>query len=263
MRLSNSAIQCFKSCRRKYWLRYVQGLEYNKPIEVLERGKSYHAKLEELYNEGFFTPDENVKTNAMAMAYQKYIYPKFPVQAVEEWFEKDISGHKIIGRIDGKTPDGQVVEHKSVSSAIDDSYIYKLSFDEQILTYMLAMGTNQIFYTACQVPTIRQKKNESEEEFQQRCVEWFDTDTDSKIRVINVTRSPKELKEFEEDLSRMFHEMENCDFFYRNQICCSQWGRMCEYAQICLNYDPNIEYVDFNKREKNPERSEVKEDAPF
>lgn len=262
MRASNSAIQCFKSCRRKYWLNYVEGLEYTKPIDSLERGKSYHLKIEELYKDGFFTPDDNIKTNAMAMAYQKYIYPKFPVQAVEEWFNKKVGSHTIIGRIDGKTPDGELVEHKTTSSSINEAYFYNLSFDEQILTYMLANDTNGIYYTVCQTPTIRQKKNESEEEFQKRCVEWFDEDTDSKIRVVYITRQSEEIKEFESATLRILDEIENCDFFYRNPGNCMRFNRMCEYAPVCLNYDPKAEYVDFSKREPK-EKQEEQHNDPF
>lgn len=262
MRASNSKIQCFKSCRRKYWLKYVEGLEYNKTINALERGKSYHAKIEELYNNGFFTPDENIKTNAMAAAYQKYIYPRFPVQAVEEWFDKDIDGHTLVGRIDGKTPDGELVEHKTTSAKIDEAYFFNLSFDEQILSYMLAKDTNGIYYTVCQTPTIRQRQNESEEDFQQRCIDWFDDDTDSKIRVVHITRQPKEIEEFKVATVGIMGEMEQCKLFYRNPGNCMRYGRMCEYAPICLEYDPKAEYVDFSKREEKKEK-EVTEDAPF
>lgn len=264
MRASNSKIQCFKSCRRKYWLRYVEGLEYKKTIEVLERGKSYHAKIEELYKEGFFTPDDNIKTNAMAMAYQKYIYPQFPVQSVEEWFTNpfiDHCGfeHELIGRVDGKTPDGQIVEHKTTSGKIDESYYFNLQFDEQVLMYMVAGGTNEMYYTVCQTPTIRQKKDESEEEFQQRCVDWYDDDTDSKIRVVKITRSEKEIEEFKIYLSRILSAMDCCDeaknvyAYYRNPGNCMRFNRMCEYAPICLNYDPKVEYVDFERKEKKKE----------
>lgn len=260
MKASNSKIQCFKSCRRKYWLKYVQGLEYNKPIEVLERGKSYHAKIEELYKNGFFTPDDNIKTNAMAMAYQKYIYPQFPVQAVEEWFNKQVGPHTITGRIDGKTPDGELVEHKTTSSEINEAYFFNLSFDEQILTYMLAKDTTGIYYTVCRQPTIRQRKNESDEEFQQRCVEWYNEDTDNKIRVMYITRQSKEIQEFEKATAGILDEMEHCKLFYRNPGNCMKYNRMCEYAPICLDYDPKAEYVDFSKRE---EKKEVVKDAPF
>ena len=49
MKASITKIRAFKSCRRAYELRYIEGL---KPVEVsdaLETGRSYHEKLEELY----------------------------------------------------------------------------------------------------------------------------------------------------------------------------------------------------------------------
>ena len=39
--------------------------------------------------------------------------------------------------------------------------------------------------------------------------------------------------------------------FYRNCSHCFRWGRRCEYASICLNFDPEQEYIEFTRRENN------------
>lgn len=256
MKISSSKVRCYKACKRLYFLRYVEGLEYVPEIQTLEDGKTYHSKLEQLYNEGYFTIDEdNPKISAMACAYEKYIYPQFKVNRAEEWFEMNLTPtHTLVGRFDGIAEDGCVVEHKTTSADVDDEYIYNLQWDEQILNYMLASGKNKIYYTVCKKPTIRQKQNETAEEFLNRCIAWYDEDTDKKIRVISVERSQKEIAEQKEALKAIARDIVTTEkkgekAFYRNQSHCTCYGRRCEFASICLDYDPKLEYVEFKKKE--------------
>jgi hypothetical protein len=252
-----------------YYFKYVEELENVTPIAALEEGRTYHSKLEQLYKNGDFDIDvENPKISAMAIAYQKYIYPQFKVQRVEDWFEYQIDqGVTLVGRYDGVADDGCVVEHKSTSADVDDEYIYNLQWDEQVLNYMLTSGKNEIYYTVCKKPTIRQKQNETAEQFLDRCVEWYDEDTDKKIRVIKVIRNEKEIEaqkvalkyiarsmvsdeECYELWSSQLHEKELADnVFYRNCCHCTAFGRKCEFASICLDYDPKLEYVEYKKKE--------------
>lgn len=250
MRLSNSGIQCFKSCRRAYELKYIEGVYPLTSPEVLERGKGYHAKIEALLKgEGFDLDDP--KTDAMAIAFKKYVLPNLgKVEAVEEWFEKPVGSHTIIGRCDGRLESGKILEHKTTSGMLDESYIMSLQNDEQILTYMWAYGVNDILYTVCKTPTIRLKQNESEDDFRFRCIDWYSDDTEHKIGTINVYRSPEEIAEFEESLKLMVDEIEHCHNYYRVPSYCMKWGRPCEYSSICRNYDPHMDYVGFERRTK-------------
>lgn len=252
MWLSNSGIQCFKSCRRAYELKYVEGIIPTQNAEVVERGKSYHEKVESLLMGEDFQYD-NPKTDAMAIAFAKYVMPKIgKVEAVEEWFEKPLgdTGHTLVGRCDGRLPNGRLIEHKTTSGNLDEAYIYGLQNDEQILTYMWAYGVNNILYTVCKTPTIRMKQNETEDEFRERCVEWFAEDTEHKIGTIEVYRSPEEIAEFGEALNMMAEEISSCHNYYRCPSNCMRWNRPCEYMAICRNYDPQMEYANFERREK-------------
>lgn len=233
--------------------------------DALKNGKDYHSKLEDLYKKGWFDIDvNNPKVTAMALAYEKYIYPQFNVKSSEEWFEYKISDDCVlVGRYDGIADDGCVVEHKSTSNDIDEEYIYNLQWDEQILNYMLSSKKNKIYYTVCKKPTIRQKQNESEQEFLQRCVNWYDEDTNKKIRVISVERNEKEINQQETDLRFIADEMQvDCELFsdetmkdfkesifYRNQSHCFRYGKRCPYSSICLDYNPKLQYVEFTKKE--------------
>lgn len=255
MRISISSIRCFKSCRRLWELQYKEDLQVVNKREALETGVSYHNKIDEIYKNGYFTPenDEDAfsKTSAMALAYEKYIYPKFKVDKAEEWFTIKLNDkHTLVGRYDGIS-DGYIVEHKTTSGAIDESYEYGLEWDEQILAYMLASGKRKIFYTVVKKPTIRLCKNETEEDFFNRMCKWYDEDTDSKIKVLEITRTDEEVESFRDELIKMADEMENCTNFYKVPSHCKMWGTMCEFAPICKHYDPNQDYIEFKRREYN------------
>lgn len=251
MKCSVSRMKLFKACRRAYYFKYVEDLEPVEKAEALQTGSNYHEYVECLYNNHFIDNDYT-KECAMARAYQKYILPKVDIVETEKWFEKKIGRHVLIGRVDGISADGCVVEHKTTSSDIAEGgeYEYNLQWDEQILAYMSLTGCRTIHYTVCKKPTIRMKQNESEEEFFARMCEWYETDTDKKIRTFDVTRTDEEVAEWEKDFEQMCDEMEIAEKAGRMYRCtnhCNAWGRRCEYSGICLHYDPRCEYVEFMK----------------
>lgn len=258
MRLSASKIKAFKSCRRMYQLHYVEGLTPVKPAEALEIGSNYHSLIEGLYkSDGWLLQRDAggwTKELAMATAYAKYIYPKFGVIKAEQYVEYDLgNGDKMIGYVDAIAEDGHIVEHKTTSSEITEQYEYNLLWDEQILAYMLMTGSRKVWYTICRKPTIRQKQNETDEEFFSRMVEWYDTDTESKIRLLEIERTDEEVADYEVDLHVMLATMQEATQqrnYYRNPCQCNVYGRRCEYSSVCLHYDPSQQYIEFIKEDK-------------
>lgn len=272
MRASNSAIQTFKACRRLYELKYVYGLEPVQTADALSRGLAYHEGVEELierWNDYTYSTasaeklSDDPKIRAMVFAFNVHVIPKLTLNCIkiseikpEEWIEYETpSGHLVVGRVDGITTGHNVIEHKTTSGPIDGAYWQKLEFDEQIPTYMLGCNSQTVYYTVCQTPTIRQKKGESDEDFFDRCVHWYDEDTESKINVLTIRKTEKELERFREEQDAILTEMESCKLFYRNPSHCMKWGRMCEYASVCMNYDPSQEYVQFKRREDTYEKA--------
>jgi hypothetical protein len=250
----------------------MYGLEPVRPAEALRRGLSYHEGVEGLLKQWVdYTLGspidyiEDPKIKAMVSAFNYYIIPKLASQYkvrpvdVEPWFSYTTrSGHTIIGRADGKMSGNVLIEHKTTSGLIDGAYYQRLELDEQIPTYMLAFGARRILYTVCSVPSIRQKKDESDDDFYARCVAWYEVDTESKINVVEITKSEEELAEFKIEQDEIVTEMERCRLFYRNPSHCTKWGRMCEYASVCMNYDPNRDYVGFKRRDENEKAGKTK-----
>jgi len=248
MKLSISQIKTFKACRRAWELRYKEGLRPIQTAEALELGKSYHELLEAL--EKGEEPDYSVfdKPHAMAKAYEKYILPQFKVVAAEQELEKELGGHTLHGFVDGLSDDGYIVEHKTTSADIAEGgeYEYNLLWDEQVLAYMSLSGLRKVHYTVCKKPTIRLKKDETDEEFYNRMVTWYDDDTENKIRVFTVERTDEEVAQWEQDFVAIADEMER-GVIYKNTCHCVQYGRRCEYASVCLHYDPEQQYIEFTK----------------
>ena len=85
-------------------------------------------------------------------------------------------------------------------------------------------GTRKVCYTVCRKPTIRQKRNESDEEFFNRMVEWYDEDTDKKITLFELSRTDEEIDEFMEQLKKTADDMENPRCLYRNTLYCRAWA---------------------------------------
>lgn len=246
---SYSRIQTYKACRRLYELKYVYGVQSTARIESLERGTSYHEKVELLLQGKDFEHDDP-KTSAMAEAFRKYILPNLKPVAQEDWFEYDTKfGYKFVGRIDALNEDGAIIEHKTTSGEIDEEYWYTRDTDEQLMTYMFAYHTRKAYYTVCRTPLLRQKKGETEQEFYERCRAWYDEDTETKIAIREIYHTDEEINDFIQEQALTIKEMNECTLFYKNQSYCTKWGRMCEYAPICQHYDPNQTYIGFERKE--------------
>lgn len=253
MNISISRLKTFKACRRMFQLQYIEGLRPVVDAEPLQTGKRYHELIELFYKDQDLSGTEFTKEMAMFMAFKKYIVPRLPRFTPEEWFNLPLgNGDHFIGRLDGRVRLGGeivLIEHKSTSMEITEQYEYDLQHDEQVLAYMLATGARRMYYTACMKPTIRQKKNETDEEFFNRMLEWYDTDTEKKIRCFLLERTNEEVLDYKKSLLEEVEEVKNAKCYYRNSLHCFRWGRRCEYASICHDYDPNQQYIEFVKEE--------------
>lgn len=256
MKASVSQIKAFKACRRSWYFKWHEKLEPVQMPDSLQTGRRYHAYLEMLEN-GEDLPEDLTKECAMAWAFKKYILPQIKVVKAEQELEKQIGDHTLHGFLDGIAEDGCVVEHKTTSRDISEGgeYEYGLLWDEQIIAYMSLTGARKVYYTVIKKPTIRLKKGETEEEFFHRMIDWYDEETDQKIRVFTVERTDAEVAQFERDFEEICAQIQE-GVIYKNTCNCNAWGRRCEYSSICLHYDPTQNYIEFAKKEDNGNETE-------
>jgi hypothetical protein len=191
----------------------------------------------------------------MFQAYRTFLAPFIPEDMESEVdFSIGVGDDEFIGRADGYCPRSKtIIEHKTVSAELTDEYEYDLQWDEQILAYMLAFASLSMIYTVVRKPTIRQKKDESDEDYFHRMEAWYHEDTPSKVRVFMVERTEEEVAEFSKELSNIITTIkcaEANEEFYKNTLHCFRWGRRCEYAPVCLHYDKDAEYIEFRKGDR-------------
>lgn len=255
--VTQSQIKTYKACKRKYMFAYVEQLKPVETPEAMVVGASYHAKIESLLKYGFFECTGD-KTDAMAFAFEKYIMPTIgSVKLVESVFECELEdGIKLIGKFDAIAESGIPIEHKTCSGPINEDYLFGLNWDDQVSAYLIATGKTKVKYTVCQKPTIRQKQNETVEDYINRCVAWYDENTEQKIRVFEVVRSEAELADKKKEFAEIAKEMERCKCYYTNPSYCTAWGRRCEFASICLDYDPKFIPIQFVKKTRKNEELE-------
>lgn len=236
IQVSTSKISCFKQCRKKYYFKYIEKIEVPRKQE-LEDGSNYHEQVENILQ------NKEYVSTPMSEAFKRYIMPQLPIMAkVEQEFNLKIGyGVELVGKIDAFTIDGIPVEHKTTKNSIDEKYVYRLNFDEQTSTYLLATSlmtdklATKLIYTSVQKPTIRQKQNESIEEYTARCFEWYD---ETKARTFTVVRNYNEINSWRDEIIKIAKEIKQCKNFYRCPFYCSIVG--CEYASQCLDYSGDI-----------------------
>lgn len=258
--ITSSMVRTWKSCRKLFYFQYVEQLKPYKTPQALAIGSNYHNLVESIVKGKKVDCEPNI-AQIMASQFENKILPNLPtISEVEREFCIPIADDLgLIGKIDAITSDGVPVEHKTTSSKIDEKYIDQLRWDDQVTNYLLALSlergelVKECIYTVVQKPTIRQKNNEELDEYYERCIEWYGDD-DTKCNTFKVTRSKDELAEKQDELEYIGREIERCEKYYRNPNKCMFLG--CEFKSICLDYEPGVETIDFEKKQKRNEELE-------
>ena len=245
--LTASMIGSYKRCPRRYELEYIHNLRPTGTSEALEIGTNYHANVEHILRHEEY--DHSGLAGKMAEAFEKYIDWRDWQAVPEQEFRVRISrGFYLKGKLDALTADGIPVEHKTTGQSSLEKYIDHLAYDDQIAIYMLITGSLRATYTIIQKPTIRQGKSETEEEYLERVSEWYSPEH---VVSVNVVRTANELKEKREELIYLSKQIQRTKLFWRNPNTCALTS--CPYASICLNYEPDMQLVGYEKKERRNE----------
>lgn len=167
VKYTTSMVKCFKQCRKKYFLEYVEELKPLQTPTALHLGTLYHKGLELLLN-GMSIPDIALSLEAeqrnhcldsmvdydpipngiafeMVKAfYRESGYQNWKITAVEKKFEVSTGyGKRLIGKIDAVMEhegNNFLIEHKTTSCWASDGaeYLHNLLWDEQSTNYLYA-----------------------------------------------------------------------------------------------------------------------------
>ena len=115
-------------------------------------------------------------------------------------------------------------------------YVYKLDFNDQISRYYYmakkeGLKIHGIKYYVVKKPLLRQKKNESVEQYRERLVERI-MEEDS-IFYTEIHRTPEQISECIEDTKYDIEVIKNTTRFTKNLCACSMYGTRCPYMDLC------------------------------
>ncbi len=242
--ITASMIASFKRCPKRYEFEYIHDLRPVSSSDALMIGIDYHTNVEKILNHEEY--DHNGLSGKMAEAFEKYIdWQEWNAKSEQEFKIRLARGIYLKGRLDGITDNGVPIEHKTTGQADLLRYIDHLAYDDQIAIYMLATCSTHAIYTIIQKPSIKLRQNETEEEYLARVAEWY---TPEHITCVNVVRTLKELEEKRQEIIHIAKQIQKTKFFWRNPCDCALTS--CAYSSICLNYEPQMQLVGFERREK-------------
>lgn len=245
--LTASMIASFKKCPRRYELEYIENLRPVGTSEALEIGTNYHTNIEKLLKGENY--EHSCLAGKMTEAFEKFIdWQGWQAIPEQEFKVRLARGVYLKGRLDAITKDGVPVEHKTTGQFSLEKYIDHLAYDDQIAIYMLVTQSTRSIYTIIQKPSIRQREKETVEEYLSRVAEWY---TPEHVISVNVTRSALDLEAKREEVIYLARQISKTKMFWRNPNTCALVS--CPYASICLNYEPSMQLVGFEKKERRNE----------
>lgn len=273
--LTNSSISAFKACPKKYYWRYVREVEAKERPEALLLGSAVHEFLENHYRQLPYSPpdDLNFKSQAILKGVKEY-YPvryfddcdQFEPLAIEKVIQGEILNpetgrpareYAYGGRVDGlvlmkkddmgfKAGDLLLMEHKTASK-VDEGYFERLQLDSQIRLYAIYLGRElgtQIagcLFNVILKPTIRQRKNESEEEYAKRLRLEMNWPEQYYRRYLHFPEL--RLQEIQKELwdaKNIVAKARQAGIYTMNTNACFDFHRKCDYWDLCSSQDPEF-----------------------
>ena len=105
-----------------------------------------------------------------------------------------------------------------------------------------------IKYRVLRKPMIRQKKDETVDQFRKRLVEKFTEESDDYLFEFILTRTNEELDECLEDIKSDINQIETATRYTKTLSSCSMYGR-CPYMELCMKQE-NAQLLYIERKEK-------------
>jgi len=153
-RLSASKLSSYAFCPRRFYLRYIKGIE-EPANDLMRRGLAIHEMIAQLIdgelpdidrviNKHFnVSPDENTYRHILSTVklVKKEILDVTEFEGAEIHFEKELEGFTFVGIIDAITKDGRIIDWKAVDKLKDyrdpmQLSVYDKAFPDKELMYI-------------------------------------------------------------------------------------------------------------------------------
>lgn len=296
--ITQSAIKSYLDCPRYYENRYEVGIvKADEDITALRVGTNFHEVLEDrdngqpleacldrldkTYHDREVSQEmtqEYCRLVGMTKFYfENYHFDGFRTIKTEEKIEMFLvnpeTGSKsrsfaFQGKYDGLIEDNEgpaLLEHKTASQ-IGKDYIDRVSlFDIQTRLYCTALDLDRVLYNVVKKPTIKLRKNDTEEIYIERILDWYREDSQEKVFRAWLTITPEDKAEAMQiawDVGQKILMDRRTGRFTQNPGNCFKWHRPCSYWELCTS--KNNPSVLENKYKKKVAHSElVEQSKPF
>lgn len=272
MIITHSSLECFNACRRKYKLRYIDGIAPKRSSDALVFGSAMHIALEAYWNhvkatQTFLTDDSDFGPCNLDFDANKVLTNKIDAAKLtglldgytDKWFREDVEtydvisverefkvrrcGNDLTGKVDGivrnkKTGKYYILEHKT-ASIVDESFVAQKQLDSQTKFYALMMTgvlgekIDGAIHDILIKQKIRQKKGEPDEDFCERLKVDVTADNFQRIQ-IDFDYDKDIWEDYGNELDGRVTDLWNCRNFYKcTGSCIGRYGA-CEYMPLCL-----------------------------
>lgn len=282
--LTYSMIRSY-DCPKKFYYRHIKHLVPVVMPEALSIGRLYHGgrehgeewALEEIRKGKVLSQDQadaQAKTEALILGMlrgARLAFRDIEVEREPEWCHPIVNPdtgrrsrrYLSAGKADGiTTANGHatIIEEKTKGSSITESDVTKLSQDMQVLNEVANLQRardvviDRVYYRYIRKPTIRQRQNESVQEFCKRLEDDYQARPEFYFTEIEIVVDQERVTAWERDLWLIAHIIGYSHahkLWYRNTSRCAEWGG-CVYLPLCTGEDAAHM---FTTEEPNPELS--------
>lgn len=257
---TQSSLNTFQSCERKWKHRYMDGISPASTPDVMVFGTVWHEIMEgmllgvlkrwggpdAIVDRSPLQQQDKLKLKALTREYFAHWNDDgWRVVSVEQVFEHSIDGMDFSGKYDAiieRCGEMWVVEHKTTSTDIGEESAYwaKLHVDWQVHLYTIAARAGHkkpvvgVIYDVVKKPALRlTKKDRKEGGFMERVIEDVASKRNEYFARKEIRFTDEQLAEAENMLATMAARIEKTRVFMPNANSCWQFAKKCAYHPLC------------------------------
>jgi len=288
LEISHNSMSIAKSCWRKYYWTYHEGLKPTHSSSALSLGQTIHEAFDMFYKgfsssevtqyiiDKFDTDIANCSPNDVEdLVIARYtaigMFSYFPTKDLtdfdkiesEQEFDVPVArGVRLVGKVDGLVEKDGVrwVRELKTTGLHFPQFEKKSRISAQATAYTYAMNklgkpTTGIIYDYIKKPLLRKRQDEDMNDFGKRIMKDYRERPGMYYRRHYVYRTEQEIKMFEEDMFALVadvKEKRDKKDFYRNTDGCYNFNSECPFYKICHtpNPDPLTLKLYFTKQER-------------
>lgn len=293
LELSYSRASVFRSCQKKYYWKYIQGLEPIIRNSSLTIGSILHEGFDMFYKGGYDNDviihiskrfDEEMGKEEVSdqedLLLAKYttlgMWLYYPYKKIvgrvdsEEEFKIPLCEDVIyVGKVDGRITkfDNTWIRELKTTGLNTRQFEGRCSVSTQATGYVWGVIKNGhdvkgIMYEYVRKPILRKGVKESADDFGRRIIADYKARPQFYYNQHLSYRTPVDLKNFEEDTVMIAHDIINTTCtgkFSRNQDQCFNFNSACPYMNICFSENPDpltLELYFTHRKEEEDGRTE-------